>query len=152
MRKAFLILPVLLVSLLFACSSGQTENKNKKSDKTDAPAIINTQGQKLSYAIGFSVGQKIKTDNIDGLDMDILLKGLNDAIDNKDAAISDDEIKEAFMAHQQQQATKNAAQGEANLKLAEEFLKENETKEGIKTLEKGLLQYKVIKSGKGTKS
>lgn len=44
-----------------------------------------------------------------------------------------------------------AAQSAENLKIAEDFLKENKTKAGIKTTASGL-QYKVIKQGTGAKA
>lgn len=44
-----------------------------------------------------------------------------------------------------------AAQAEENLKIAEDFLKENKTKAGIQTTASGL-QYKVIKQGTGAKA
>ena len=44
-----------------------------------------------------------------------------------------------------------AAKAEENLKIAEDFLKDNKTKAGIKTTASGL-QYKVIKQGSGAKA
>jgi FKBP-type peptidyl-prolyl cis-trans isomerase len=82
------------------------------------------------------------------LDLNILMRGLADALSGAKPALTPQEAQEAIGALQQETATKLA---EKNKTEGAAFLAENKQKAGVVTLPSGL-QYKVLKSGDGKAS
>lgn len=117
----------------------------------EEPVSLKSQKDKISYIIGLDIGNNLKRQSAD-LDLDILLRGMKDALSGNKPLLSETEVREvttAFrqeMAEKQAEATKKLA--EKNKKEGETFLEENKKKEGVKTLPSGL-QYKVITEGSG---
>lgn len=102
---------------------------------------------KVSYALGLSIGNNFKSSGIDSVVMDDFMQGLSDVLEEKAPQLSYDEAKreiEAYFMNLQQKAVK------LNKEAGEEFLKINAHKEGVTTLPSGL-QYEVIKMGEGPK-
>lgn len=114
---------------------------------------LKTDEQKLSYALGLDLGSYFKNMGED-LDLEIVYQGLTDAYNGNKPKLSAEEaaeIQQKFAQKMQQERLKKTVEMlTANNKAAEEFLKENGTKEGIQTTESGL-QYEVIKQGEGAK-
>ena len=81
-----------------------------------------------------------------------LQQGISDSYQGKKPLLSDDEsaaIQQKFAQKQQEERMKQQiAMITKNKQAAEDFLKENGTKEGVKTTESGL-QYKAISEGDG---
>jgi len=94
---------------------------------------------KISYALGQQIGQ-MKQQGVD-VDPKRVIKGLEDAMQGKEAEFTEEEIKQAFAAYEPHRRN-------AMVKVGEDFLAANKEKEGIKTLPCGV-QYKVLVSGKG---
>ncbi|GDY09507.1 MAG: FKBP-type peptidyl-prolyl cis-trans isomerase [Planctomycetota bacterium] len=94
---------------------------------------------KISYAMGMQIG-KMKQNGFD-LDPKRVIKGMEDAMQGKEAEFADQEINKAFEAYEPLRKSSMAKSGE-------DFLAANKGKEGIKTLTSGV-QYKVLASGKG---
>lgn len=102
---------------------------------------------KVSYALGLSIGNNFKSSGIDSVVMDDFMQGLSDVLEEKAPQLSYDEAKreiEAYFMDLQQKAVK------LNKEAGEEFLKINAHKEGVTTLPSGL-QYEIIKMGEGPK-
>lgn len=102
---------------------------------------------KVSYALGLSIGNNFKSSGIDSVVMDDFMQGLSDVLEEKAPQLSYDEAKreiEAYFMDLQQKAVK------LNKEAGEEFLKINAHKEGVTTLPSGL-QYEIIKMGDGPK-
>ena len=102
---------------------------------------------KVSYALGLSIGNNFKSSGIDNVVMDDFMQGLSDVMEENAPQLSYDEAKreiEAYFMDLQQKAVK------LNKEAGEEFLKINAHKEGVTTLPSGL-QYEVIKMGEGPK-
>lgn len=102
---------------------------------------------KVSYALGLSIGNNFKSSGIDSVVMDDFMQGLSDVLEEKAPQLSYDEAKreiEAYFMDLQQKAVK------LNKEAGEEFLKINAHKEGVTTLPSGL-QYEVIKMGEDPK-
>ena len=102
---------------------------------------------KVSYALGLSIGNNFKSSGIDSVVMDDFMQGLSDVLEEKAPQLSYDEAKreiEAYFMDLPQKAVK------LNKEAGEEFLKINAHKEGVTTLPSGL-QYEVIKMGEGPK-
>lgn len=102
---------------------------------------------KISYALGLSIGNNFQNSGINNLQVEDFVKGVNDVLSGAQPAISYDEAKqiinEFFMNLQKQKL-------ELNKKAGEEFLTINKGKAGVVTLPSGL-QYQVLQKGEGTK-
>lgn len=102
---------------------------------------------KVSYALGLSIGNNFQNSGIQNLQIEDFVKGLKDVLEEKNPEISYDEAKqvinEFFMQLQKEKL-------ELNKKAGEEFLNINKGKAGVMTLPSGL-QYQVLTKGTGAK-
>ncbi len=99
----------------------------------------------VSYAIGVDIGQNIKGQGFDEINAEAVAKGFDDIFKENETLMSKEDAN-AYVREYFQKIVKRKA--DANLKAAEDFLKENGTKDGVVTTESGL-QYKVVKQGTG---
>lgn len=113
--------------------------------------ILKTQKEKLSYSIGVDIGKNFQKQEID-IDPTILVKGINDVLNNRKILLTEDEMREVFTTFQSEmqakQTEKMAKMREKNKKEGDAFLEANKKKEGVVTLPSGL-QYKELKAGDG---
>ena len=102
---------------------------------------------KISYALGLSIGNNFQNSGINNLQVEDFVKGLKDVLGGAEPEISYDEAKQVindyFMNLQKERL-------ELNKKAGEEFLNINKGKAGVVTLPSGLL-YQVLKQGEGAK-
>lgn len=102
---------------------------------------------KVSYALGLSIGNNFQNSGIKDLQVEDFIKGLTDVIEEKQPAITYDEAKEVineyFIKLQKEKM-------EINKKAGEEFLHINKGRAGVVELPSGL-QYQVLKQGNGAK-
>ena len=102
---------------------------------------------KVSYALGLSIGNNFQNSGINDLQIEDFVKGLKDILGDQTPEISYDEAKQVindyFMKLQKEKF-------EINKKAGEEFLNINKGKAGVVTLPSGL-QYQVLQNGEGTK-
>lgn len=102
---------------------------------------------KVSYALGLSIGNNFQNSGINDLQIEDFVKGLNDVLGDVTPEISYDEAKQIlndfFMNLQKGKL-------ELNKKAGEEFLSINKGKAGVVTLPSGL-QYEVLQKGTGAK-
>jgi FKBP-type peptidyl-prolyl cis-trans isomerase FklB len=125
--------------------------------KTPAPLVLKTQKDKVSYALGMSMGKdlgsKLKQGSVE-VDQAILLRGVKDALSGSKLLLTDDEVKAVFTQLnadvRKRLEEKARIAGDANKKEGDEFLAANKTKDGVVTLPSGL-QYKIITEGTGPK-
>lgn len=110
-------------------------------------AKLESNKQKISYAIGQQIGQSIKGQNID-VDVDVLARSIKDVMKGNKSQLTEEEMRTAMMTAQQEMQAKMSQQAEGNLKTGNDFLEANKSKEGVKTTPTGL-QYKVLTEGKG---
>jgi FKBP-type peptidyl-prolyl cis-trans isomerase len=117
------------------------------------PLVLETQKDKESYAIGLNIGKSLHRDSVD-VDPKIFLKGVEDALAGGKTLLTDDEIKTALMAVQEDvrknQEEKRQALIQTNKEQGDAFLAANAKKEGVVTLPSGL-QYKILTAGSGPK-
>jgi FKBP-type peptidyl-prolyl cis-trans isomerase len=108
---------------------------------------------KASYVIGRNIGDTIRQDDL-GLNVDILVAALRDALAGKEGALSDEDSEKAmteFQQHMEAKMTAKAdADGKANLEASAKFLEENKKREGVKVTASGL-QYEILTVGEGAK-
>ena len=102
---------------------------------------------KVSYALGLSIGNNFQNSGIKKLQVEDFVKGLEDVLGEKQPAISYEEAKQVindyFMKLQQERL-------EINKQAGAEFLEINRHKAGVVELPSGL-QYQVLKQGTGAK-
>lgn len=102
---------------------------------------------KVSYALGLSIGNNFQNSGINNLQVEDFVQGLKDVLSEATPVISYDEAKqvinEYFMELQSQKL-------EINKKAGEEFLSINKHKAGVVELPSGL-QYEVLTAGTGAK-
>ena len=101
--------------------------------------------EKVSYALGLSLGNNLLSSGINNLNFAKLAKGIQDVLEQKEPEISNQEaqgiINEFFEALQ-------AKASEGAIKAGQEFLAANGKRKEVTTLESGL-QYEVLAEGKG---
>ena len=102
---------------------------------------------KVSYALGLTIGNNFQNSGINDLQIEDFVKGLKDILGGQTPEISYDEAKQVindyFMKLQKEKF-------EINKKAGEEFLNINKGKAGVVTLPSGL-QYQVLQKGEGPK-
>lgn len=101
---------------------------------------------KVSYALGMSIGHQLQQMNATDLNIDDFAQAITDVF-NGDAKLSDAEAQAAVQDFFSRKAEEQAKVAKAE---GENFLAENAKKEGVKTLPSGL-QYKVLREGDGRK-
>lgn len=102
--------------------------------------------EKVSYALGMSIGHQLQQMNATDLNIDDFAQAITDVF-NGDAKLSDAEAQAAVQDFFSRKAEEQAKAAKAE---GENFLAENAKKEGVKTLPSGL-QYKVLRDGDGRK-
>lgn len=102
---------------------------------------------KISYALGLSMGQNFLSTGIKSLNIEDFSRAIQAVYANEKPEMSYDEAKQvinSFFEKIQNEAL------EANTKAGEAFLAENAKNEGVVTLPSGL-QYEIVKEGNGEK-
>ena len=102
---------------------------------------------KVSYALGLSIGNNFLNSGIKSLQEEDFAKGLKDVMNNQKPEISYDEAKQIINDYFVQLQKERFA---LNKQAGEEFLTINKNRAGVVTLPSGL-QYQVLKKGTGAK-
>ena len=152
-------LPLALVSVITLQACNQQSSTSSGTDTAAATAAapasvsLDTSQQRLSYGIAYGLGQRMVADGVP-MDADAFSLGLTDALEGAEPRLTQEEIATEMQAYQEkaaaEQATAQAAAGEANQATAEAFLAENKAREGVVVTESGL-QYEVLEEGDGPK-
>jgi FKBP-type peptidyl-prolyl cis-trans isomerase FklB len=150
-----LVLIFLTVMLVNAAEENAKKDVNEPQITPDVNApkveIFKTELEKVSYIIGTQIARNFMAQEVE-VNLDSLMMGLKDALDGKELALSQDEMKQVYARFQQQmkekQAAKRAEEAAKNLAAGTAYLEANKVKEGVKVLPSGL-QYKVITEGTG---
>ena len=112
---------------------------------------LETQEQKLSYALGIIVGERIYQD-FGELEYDQLIEGIKTAANPESRLMTNDEISEVMQAAQsrmqEQQVAEQQAAAEAAKLAGSAFLQANAEKDGVEVQESGL-QVRWITRGTG---
>jgi len=98
------------------------------------------------YSVGYDIGRSLRQ-QLDGVDVDAVARGLKDAMKGAKPAIVETEMSQRFNTVRRE-AMKRIP--EKNLKDGEAYLAKNRTQKDVKTTASGL-QYKVLKAGTGKK-
>lgn len=114
---------------------------------TASAAEIKTQKQKLSYTIGFQIGNNLKKSGVP-VEEQALTQAIKDVLSGAKPKLSPEEMQSALTTYRAERMKEEAASAQKNLKAGEAFMAKNKQKKGVKTLPSGV-QYEVIKAGKG---
>ncbi|MFT4924840.1 MAG: FKBP-type peptidyl-prolyl cis-trans isomerase FklB [Phenylobacterium sp.] len=109
-----------------------------------------TVEQRASYGVGRQMGDQLMGNPFDGLDASAVVAGLNDALNGVACPVSDDDMRAAFAAINDQMQAKQADQAKTMSVEGDKFLADNAIREGVTTTESGL-QYEVLTTGDGEK-
>ncbi|KPM48161.1 peptidylprolyl isomerase [Jiulongibacter sediminis] len=112
----------------------------------NAQTTLGNDTDSLSYAIGVSVAQSIKAQNIQP-DLDIMKAAIADVLNDSELAIPAQLCGMYLQTYFQQAAEKVANE---NLKIGNDFLASNKTREGVMETATGL-QYEILNAGDGAK-
>lgn len=109
-----------------------------------------THAEQASYGIGLQMGDQLKANPFDGLNLNAVFEGMKDAYTDADFQVEIPAIQAAFelinteiQARQEEQAKLLAAEGEA-------FLADNAQRAEVTVTASGL-QYEVLTTGEGEK-
>lgn len=102
---------------------------------------------KVSYAVGLSIAESLKSQQLDGLNLDLLKDGIQDIFEQRELKINPQEANGLIQSYLEE--ANSAAFGE-NKENGIAFLEENKNKDGISSTESGL-QYEIIQEGTGNK-
>ncbi len=107
---------------------------------------LETVEQRASYGIGRQMGDQLAQGTFDGVDINAVTQGLQDAFTGEALRVPAEQIQAAFneiterlRAEQEAKAKEAAAEGE-------KFLADNAKRDGVITLESGL-QYEIVTAG-----
>ncbi len=107
-----------------------------------------TNEQKASYGIGRQIGDQLAQQSFDGLDLEAVKQGIEDAVHGREFAVSHQDIGAAFeiiSARLEEAEREKSASARAE---GEAFLQANADRDGVKVTDSGL-QYEVMVEGKG---
>ena len=102
---------------------------------------------KLSYALGLSMGQNFKGSGVDKINVSDFAAALQAVYAGEKPEMTYDEAKQVV---QEYFTNLQARAGEENAKAGRDFLANNAKQEGVVVTESGL-QYLVVKEGSGKK-
>lgn len=112
---------------------------------------MESEEERLGYSIGYEFGAELQSYDID-IDLEAVYAAIEAAYSGNEPAVEVEEMRERMVALQERIREERMAEFEAlaeqNQVRAEEFLNENESKNGIVSLPSGV-QYRIIEEGEG---
>ena len=151
---------IIMFSLSAIASSAQVKKPTTAAKPGVKPAtkpVVNpfkNNTDSVSYAVGVRIGQSLKAQGFENVNMSLFQKAMNDVALNKTPVLADAAIAECIGRFQQkvnagketEQQKENAVKAIAAKKEGEIFLEANSKRAGVMALPSGL-QYEIIKSG-----
>jgi len=150
--------------MIFQCFAVFTATLTSALGIAQNAPVLNTQKDKMSYALGMDLGNQLRKISLD-VDPALFERGLKDALSGDKTLLTSDQARNAISEMQAELKKKEFAsrrkapeENDAELKLlakynkstGDAFLAENKKKPGVVVLPSGL-QYKVVKEGLGPK-
>ncbi len=106
---------------------------------------LNTAQDSASFAYGMLIGNSLKRQLPPGLNLDLVMRGLSDAVKGSELPLDQQTATDVFNRYTQE-AQRRA--GEENKIAGQKFLEENKKRSGVITTASGL-QYEVLRRGEG---
>ena len=136
MKHAWMLVAALALTL------GACDKLGKGSVKIDSDE------QKVSYAIGQQIGNNLKADGVEA-DPNVVAAAISDVLKGEKARVEQGELMAAMQRVREKVMNKQREEAQKNLGASASFLEENKKKAGVKTTASGL-QYEVVTEGQGT--
>lgn len=137
-----------LISLLLLCSV-----LSASQALGEAPPLLKTTQDKISYGIGVSVAKNFQQQGIE-VNPDIVIQGMRDVFAGGALKMNDAELRATMTEFQgelkRKQAKDRLMTAEDNRQAGAAFLEANAKKDGVVVLPSGL-QYKILRAGNGKK-
>jgi FKBP-type peptidyl-prolyl cis-trans isomerase FklB len=151
MKKFVLFISALL--FWFGVMAQTKKSTAPAHPPTEQPSL-KSQEDSISYAIGLSVANFFRQQNVQHVNTSLVEKAINDIMKSSSPLLNEQQANAVIMAcmnkAQAEKNKENAAAAEVNKKAGEVFLAENKTKTGVVVLPSGL-QYQVLTEGNGPK-
>jgi FKBP-type peptidyl-prolyl cis-trans isomerase FklB len=109
---------------------------------------LTTQKQKYSYAVGIQIGQMLKTQDIDNIEVEAFAFAVGDYLENKQPQLSNEEMRAALEIHYEKVEAARAEVAKENLAKGTKYREEQAQRQGVTALESGLL-YEELTPGQG---
>lgn len=109
------------------------------------PEITEKKMDKISYALGLSIGNNFLSSGIKKIDIKVFAQALEDVLNNNEPSMNYDEAKSVINDYF---TNLQAEKLDINEKAGKEFLEINKQRSGVVTLPSGL-QYEIITKGEG---
>lgn len=160
-RIAMTALAVSLALLIAGCNKPGDDAKAGKDDKAqpaatadkDALPGLPTEKDRNSYMVGMALAKQFEPMK-DEIDVDVVVRGLRDALEGKKTLLTTEQAQEVGSAFNQKmqarQMQKMLEDAQQNAGKGKAFLEANAKKPGVTTTASGL-QYQVIQAGNGPK-
>ena len=147
------LLSGLALLIYFGLAAQAKKNANPTHSSAPQPSL-KSQDDSISYAIGLSVANFFRQQNVQHVNTSLVEKAINDIMKSGSPLLNEQQANSVIMAcmnkAQVEKNKESEAQAEVNKKTGEAFLNENKSKPGIVTLPSGL-QYEVLTEGTGAK-
>jgi len=147
----------ITLSILYVCAGLSVLAQEKKPVPAKKPTtgvthatagpVLKTTKDSVSYAIGMSVANFYKQQNITDINTALVTRAINDATRSGKPLLDEQQCNAVMMGYMQKVKSEKAS---GNKKIGEDFLAANKNKAGVITLPSGL-QYTVLKEGTGPK-
>jgi FKBP-type peptidyl-prolyl cis-trans isomerase FklB len=136
-KKIFALAICFSIAALLSC----------EGQKGNSSVSLKTSNDSVAYSIGVSIGNNMKKDGLDSLNLDVLKQAISSAIKGDSLLIDAASCQGVIQNYLN---NKQKVKGEANKTAGEKFLAENKKKPGVIVTASGL-QYTVEKTGTGPK-
>jgi len=113
-------------------------------------ADYKSEKDKLSYAIGVSMGNSLKQQKIEGVDPKVIGQAIDDVLTGAKLKVTEADMQAAMTAFQQKMVAKQKVAANAKKSKGDKFRADNKKRKGVTELANGI-QYEVMKDGKGAK-
>jgi FKBP-type peptidyl-prolyl cis-trans isomerase FklB len=110
---------------------------------------LTTQELQASYGIGLQMGEQLRAQPFDGLDISAVAAGIADAFVGAESQVSQQDLQEAFQTISARMQVVAEEEAKVLGAAGAEFLATNAAKEGVQVTESGL-QFEVVTQGEGS--
>jgi FKBP-type peptidyl-prolyl cis-trans isomerase FklB len=142
-RNSFWIISIVACLLIACINPSDSLAQGKKKDKKATTPLV-TAADSFSYMIGIAVGYSLKNQKIEGINVNLISKGMGEVLAN-DSAVT---MQEANMYLNKYFGQLRDKEGNDNLEKGKKFLEDNRKQPGVTETASGL-QIKVLQEGTG---
>jgi len=113
-------------------------------------ADYKSEKEKLSYAIGVTMGNSLKQQKIEDVDPKVIGQAIEDVMTGAKLKVTETDMQAAMTAFQQKMLSRQQDAAKAKKSKGDKFRADNKKRKGVTELPNGI-QYEVMKDGKGAK-